>query len=233
MGEQTQDGRIAALDALHSGIFTARCSCVSDSLDDLAHELHGRRCDAASKPENDESTCVLRLLGRDRDEIAHSRIVAWLLSEECEHGLRDRFLVELLRDGQILDGFPGGPYRVTQEVWGGTSRIDIVVQGDRFVLGIENKLDGDLQPHQLERELADVEMLAAGRWYRMIYLALWDAPDRPVGVDFVSYQSVLTALHECLDEVVPSARAIIDDFGRHVCTHLLGGRGLWDAVLPR
>ena len=80
------------------GISHARLSIVSDALDDL-DELYDLRCQSVLHHREPDTTCLFELLGLDRDEIAHSRIIGdWLLSPSQGHGLGDRFLIELLRD---------------------------------------------------------------------------------------------------------------------------------------
>lgn len=210
-----------ALDTWLDGLVATRLAILHDVLDDLGHHLHDlKRRSARQRHEPDES-CLLELVGLDRDEIAHSKLLAWLLDETAAHGLGERLLVELLREGHLLDGFPGGAFRVRREAWGSSYRADILIDGDRFVVAIENKIDAPLQPQQLHRMLKDTRLMANQRWHRLIYLALSDVDDRPAGIEYVSYNNLLTALQRCRDDAAPSAQRIIDEIAYHVLFHLL------------
>jgi hypothetical protein len=104
---------------------------------------------------------MLSVLGRQRDELAHSRLIGWLLVPTGRHGLGRSFL------NAFLDGvWPGetlmrsGAITVETEVTGAAldeegrvreARADIVLRGDGVTVLIENKLDAGEQPDQCER----------------------------------------------------------------------------------
>lgn len=104
---------------------------------------------------------MLSVLGRQRDELIHSRLLAWLLVPTNRHGLGRAFL-----SGLLDHVWPGdelmrtGPVLVETEVYGaGTDPdgrlreawADIVVRGEDLTVVIENKLDAGEQPDQCER----------------------------------------------------------------------------------
>jgi hypothetical protein len=105
---------------------------------------------------------LLSILGRHRDELFHSRILAWLLKPTGRHGLGDRFLRaflasawpgESLADGgavQVeIERSNAGVSAATDEVLG--ARADLVLRLESVVIVIENKLDAGEQEAQCER----------------------------------------------------------------------------------
>lgn len=104
---------------------------------------------------------MLSVLGRQRDELIHSRLIGWMLVPTNRHGLGRSFLSGFLgaiAPGEDLSGI--GTVRVDTEVSStgldqdGASQIaraDIVVRGDGLTIVIENKLDAGEQPDQCER----------------------------------------------------------------------------------
>jgi hypothetical protein len=104
---------------------------------------------------------MLSVLGRQRDELIHSRLLAWLLVPTNRHGL-GRALLSGLLDAvwPEEDLMRTGPVFVDTEVYGaGTDPdgrlreawADIVVRCERLTVVIENKLDAGEQPDQCER----------------------------------------------------------------------------------
>lgn len=104
---------------------------------------------------------MLSVLGRQRDELIHSRMLAWLLVPTNRHEFGRSFLRELLEavwPGEEL--LSSGPVVVDTEVYGaGTDSdgrlreawADLVVRGDTLTIVIENKVDAGEQPDQCER----------------------------------------------------------------------------------
>lgn len=88
----------------------------------------------------------LGVLGLERDEVRHSRMVAWLLDPCATHGLGDRVLAGVLRTA-FGDDLPDavlaslGAARSTCEVVRGDARIDVLVRSGALTLVIENKVD--------------------------------------------------------------------------------------------
>jgi hypothetical protein len=104
---------------------------------------------------------LLSVLGRQRDELVHSRMIGWLLVPTNRHGLGRGFLRGLLDHVWPGEGLlVSGPILVdleesrTAEDDSGRSRsarADIVLRGDSLCLVIENKLDAVEQLDQCER----------------------------------------------------------------------------------
>ncbi len=105
---------------------------------------------------------LLTILGRQRDELFHSRLLAWLLTPTGRHGLGRRFLRALF--AEIWPNEPVAEFgavavelETTQSgVSGATgdileARADVVLRTDLVVVVIENKVDAGEQPAQCER----------------------------------------------------------------------------------
>jgi hypothetical protein len=104
---------------------------------------------------------MLSVLGRSRDELMHSRLIAWLFVPTNRHGLGRRLLLQfvdaLWPDEQLLRS---GIVDIETEESGSAidelgqlreARADIVVRGEGVTIVIENKLDAGEQPDQCER----------------------------------------------------------------------------------
>ena len=105
---------------------------------------------------------LLSILGRDRDELFHSRMLAWLLNPVGRHGFGDRFLRafldaawpgEELVDGGVveieLERSRAGTSSVTSELL--ESRADLIIRFESVLIVVENKLDAGEQERQCER----------------------------------------------------------------------------------
>lgn len=105
---------------------------------------------------------LLSILGRQRDELFHSRLLAWLMNPTGRHALGSRFLRAFLEEAWPGEGFDtAGPVQINVE-WtrSGTSgvtgetveaRADLVISLETLVVVIENKLDAGEQADQCER----------------------------------------------------------------------------------
>lgn len=104
---------------------------------------------------------MLSVLGRQRDELMHSRLLAWLLVPTNRHGLGRKFVRALLDHLWPGEGVMAtGTIRAETEVTAvgpddaGASceaRADIVLYGDGMAIVIENKLDAGEQADQCDR----------------------------------------------------------------------------------
>lgn len=106
---------------------------------------------------------VFRILGIASDEMRHSRILAWLLEAESEHGQSSEFLKAFaalcgiaLNSHDLLD------YTVVTELAVLESIIDIAVyKPGSFLIYIENKVFAVEGNQQLLREFSDLRRLGA------------------------------------------------------------------------
>jgi hypothetical protein len=104
---------------------------------------------------------MLSILGRQRDELMHSRLIAWLLVPTNQHGLGRAVLhgfLDRLWPGEAL--LRSGPVFVETEVSNSApddlgarseARADIILRGEGLTVVVENKLDAGEQPEQCER----------------------------------------------------------------------------------
>jgi hypothetical protein len=104
---------------------------------------------------------MLTVLGRQRDELLHSRLIAWLLVPTNRHGMGRAALAGFLDALWPGDGLMrSGPVSANLEVPGSgldadgrlhEARADVVLRGDGVTVVIENKVDAGEQPAQCER----------------------------------------------------------------------------------
>jgi hypothetical protein len=104
---------------------------------------------------------LLSVLGRQRDELVHSRMIGWLLTPTGRHGLGRRFLQALLDHvwpGQELlaTGLVTVDVETTRSAADDVgllreARADIVVIGEDATIVIENKVDAEEGTDQCER----------------------------------------------------------------------------------
>lgn len=149
------------------------------------------------------------VLGLEREEIRHSRVLAWLLDRSETHAQQGLFLkhfVAALRLTELTDACAEQPYSVSTEVRGEHARIDIEVHGSDFLVHIENKVEADEGDRQTHREANDLRRAAA---------ALGVPAQRAVGVFLtpqgrsgesdlfrtMSWAAAVTALENALAEI--------------------------------
>jgi PD-(D/E)XK nuclease superfamily len=104
---------------------------------------------------------LLSILGRQRDELMHSRLIGWLLVPTNQHGLGRQFLHafvdhlwpddELLRSGPVFVETETSRWAADELGDIHAARADVLLRGDGTTLVIENKLDAGEQPDQCER----------------------------------------------------------------------------------
>jgi len=87
----------------------------------------------------------LGVLNRQRDEVAHSRAIAWLLDPCGKHGLGTQVLTAVLQAASAPHACFDGLHRarVRCEVPIDQGRMDIVVESPQLYLVIENKVDAE------------------------------------------------------------------------------------------
>jgi hypothetical protein len=105
----------------------------------------------------------LGVLGHERVEVTHSRLIAWLLDPCKHHGLGTRFLEGLLAEAfgatvarELAPGLPDARPRCEVPVLNG--RLDIVVEAPGLYLVIENKVDAPEGDGQCEYYFTHVKM---------------------------------------------------------------------------
>ena len=167
---------------------------------------------------------IFEILGRVRLEDAHSDALAWLLKPWEAHGLGDRFLQDFVLVG-TGESLPNTRVRevVTRKAVGiDGRRIDIEVQGDGWVLAVENKIDYSEASGQTEayaahyRRLRDVGTAVFG-----IFLTLTGEPAD--AADFfrqMSYGTLRTILDRNQPPTTSDAGQVVRWFADHIRTDL-------------
>jgi hypothetical protein len=116
----------------------------------LRAEEHGLRAEGHWTRGRDD---LLGVLGLHRDEVRHSRAIAWLLDPSAHHGLGTRVLAGLLATLFPDDASPPAALALARprcEVPLLDGRLDIVVDAPGLHLVIENKVDAPEGPGQCE-----------------------------------------------------------------------------------
>jgi hypothetical protein len=142
--------------------------------------------------ERTQRKTFLEVAGVSRKEATHSNILAFLLRQDEEHGLGDLLLRSLLQASDrndLLDSLPAKRVTVTrQDPTEDKKRIDIVVETDSFVLGVENKvlarLDSDFSEYRqhledLAKNSGNEALLSIGTNAIPTLLRMIRAKDRP------------------------------------------------------
>jgi hypothetical protein len=153
---------------------------------------------------------IARFPGR---EIPYSNILAFLLDpNEEEHGLEDLILRSILQaanETDLLKTLPARRVKVTREdPTEENKRIDIVVETESFLLGIENKIFADTQnPFKEYSEHLKKKAGANGKTWKAVLLSLRsEAPDEKLcGFKPLCYDDLFVALRGNLGARLSSA----------------------------
>jgi hypothetical protein len=139
----------------------------------VPHSLAARQQWAKSQRKTADDFNLFEVMGRDYDEVCHSKILAWLLDRRIEKGTHAQgnlglrlFLKELERD--LRKEHPGDTeryadesYWVRCEVAGDQARVDIEIAArGKFLIHIENKIGSPEGDSQTDREREDLERRA-------------------------------------------------------------------------
>lgn len=174
------------------------------------------------------------------DETTASRILAHLLDPAGRHGQRALFLrstFQLLQIPELakinISTVSVSLERVTH---GGARprRLDILLEGDTFVLGIENKLGAGEGKDQLTDYLDWLEHYNVKKHYYLVYLtphghdaSAWglsiEARAKHDGHFFLlSWEKVLDALLDCATKIPPRITYFVEDFCKAIKTQKIG-----------
>lgn len=94
---------------------------------------------------------LMAIIRRERDELAHTYVLRWLLDPMGRHELGTAVIENLVaRCGWNSDGDAVAVRRVDASYWRKGREADIVAWGLSFTLVIEIKVDADEQPCQCE-----------------------------------------------------------------------------------
>lgn len=144
---------------------------------------------------------IWAVAGLGHDEVRTSSVLAWLLNPAASHGAGDLFAQALWRavDGPKFGFELTGLRRSATEVCplaDTADRVDVVLEGDDFVVFIEVKIHAGLQPRQLERYALAAERSARLRGKAhcaVIYLAP-NTAILPDGCGWLSWRHLARAL---------------------------------------
>jgi hypothetical protein len=124
---------------------------------------------------------VWSVAGIGQDELRNSKILAWLLDCSGTHGQGDAFLRCLLDKiwERLPVGFPQASdldsgYRTRLETYplgNSDSRVDIDIDGAKFVLFIEVKVNASERPDQVARYRRLAHEAANGRNFGVLFLS--------------------------------------------------------------
>jgi hypothetical protein len=168
---------------------------------------------------------IFKAIGLYRQEIRHSNFLAFLLSPQQNHGLKDGFLKRLIQ--KALDKFTGEPLitplkialadfsdAIASREW---RNIDVLVESEtnRFIFAIENKIDSI----EGQRQLETYERVVCAEYPSHVWLFSYLTPDgSPASRDTwsaISYSDVIEALTETVDrssELTAPARMAIGHY---------------------
>lgn len=170
---------------------------------------------------------IWAVAGIGSDELRTSSVLAWLLNPTGSHGASDTFARVLWSavDGQRLGFDVSGLRRSATEVCplaDAADRVDVVLEGDDFVLFIEVKIHAGLQPRQLERYAAAAERsarLRGKKHYAVIYLAP-NPTVLPARCLWLPWRALARALSAAAPSIpAPFVAGAVDQFAKHVGRH--------------
>lgn len=129
---------------------------------------------------NGNAANIWEVSGLKRDEVRISSVLAWFLDSYGEHGQESALLSGLLNSIKDMpENFPSSkvvsssPYWVNVETCPSgdkCSRVDIEIEGDKFLLFIEVKIDAVETNNQLDRYLEIGEVKSGNRPWGIIFL---------------------------------------------------------------
>jgi hypothetical protein len=162
---------------------------------------------------------IFEILGRVRLEDAHSDALAWLFKPWEAHGLGDRFLRDFVYRG-TGESLPNSRVREVETrktVGVGGGKIDIEVQGDDWVLAVENKIDHCETPGQTEYYAAHYGRLRnAGTTAFGVFLTRTGEAAKSGFFQPMSYRTLRTILDENQPRTASDAPQLIRWFADHI-----------------
>ena len=149
-------------------------------LNDFIADIDPLFCTIREERRNGDSVNVWEVAGLGHDEVRVSSVFAWFLNCHAEHGQADSLLSAIVdKLPNKPDRFPKSekiqskPYWVYVESCASgerSSRIDIEIEGEEFLVFIEVKIFAGETNDQLRRYLQIAEQKAGTRSWGIIYL---------------------------------------------------------------
>lgn len=91
-------------------------------------------------PRNNRSRTFMEISGYPHYENVCSNILGFYFENNAEHGLQNLFLSAFLKMADVDTAIPNSVVNVYREFGTGSGRIDLVIEGESFVIAIENKI---------------------------------------------------------------------------------------------
>lgn len=156
---------------------------------------------------------VFGVLARDRNELSHSRMLAWLLDPLGHHGLHIDFSAELLAAARLPVPSDLDQSVVRIEVSRTESRADVVVELASGGFVIENRIDAVEGPEQCARIANDYPSDAVG----LIFLTPSGRPPITAGTSAerwrsLSWRDARRAREHAAGSGSAAGRYIVDDY---------------------
>ncbi|MBA3974994.1 MAG: hypothetical protein C0504_12360 [Candidatus Solibacter sp.] len=162
---------------------------------------------------------IFEVLGRVRLENAHSDMIAWLFMPWEAHGLGDRFLREFVFAG-TGEAIPNGRVRkvaTRRRIGAGAGEIDIEVQGDGWLLAVENKIDASEGPRQTEGYAAHYRRLRdAGTTVYCLFLTRTGEPAKSDLFRSISYRELRRLVERIQPQVSSEGGQVVNWFAEHI-----------------
>jgi PD-(D/E)XK nuclease superfamily len=159
---------------------------------------------------------LFRVLRFEHGEIRHSNVLAWLLQPEEAHGLKDlflrRWLMRVFHESESEDASFLDPVEIDSlsirsvEVYREWNHIDLLLRietldGDEFIIGIENKVKAVQSKGQLIKYRERVESTFKKAKHRLfIFLTRREEDPEDEAWASATYQQVHDVLEECVNE---------------------------------
>jgi hypothetical protein len=172
---------------------------------------------------------VWSIAGVGRSELQNASVAAWLLDATQSHGRGPAFftgLIDILKEGHPgpfpVDTSLSSTYCVRTEhhpLGDRNNRVDIVVEGNEFVVFIEVKIDAAEGERQIERylELARAKAsLQRGRTYCVIFLSPYSYEPSDPNVVAATWSDLAKAIEREIGRPSRFGDHILWQFARHI-----------------
>lgn len=159
------------------------------SLEQITHLLNGLK---SLPPLRKQELTFMEIAGISSRENVCSDILQFYLQPSNEHGFGALLLdslFTLINEEEVIDGQNIDVRR--EETTPESKRIDLVIESDNFVLGIENKIFAGLSKNQLKNYAEYLESISNGRKVLKVLLSLRPlkvVPEDLYGFNPITYQ---------------------------------------------
>jgi hypothetical protein len=172
---------------------------------------------------------VFDVLTFARDEVIHSKVIAWLLDPAGSHMHENLFFKIFLGELGISPAYADFEYQVSTEVSGESSRIDIeILSFQAFVIHIENKIGASEGENQLMNEWTDLQRRANAQEipkssrHGLFLTPTGHLPSMHAGFKALSWVTILSCV-KTFSEEIESQKLIwfLDQYRQTILTHII------------